>query len=260
VLGSAATLADSLRRTGMSEADVAVEQLRQAFAPLAPVLAKVRQLGAYLGLGGSQTGFGAILQRVLSVATPERLAALFTRLFRALRDRLTRLVDDMLTPIRTAIADLQALIGLFDLQPIIDGIQSVFQEVRTQVLAYSPNVLLQPQLAAFDALKQTLQSFDPIGVLISLLNAVRDAATRIIGKLSAQKLLEAPIAIYDEVVDALRELNVAELLAPVLDVLDSIALQVSDGLDDTVDAFTRLQESLPPPGGGSSVSVSVEVT
>ena len=60
--------------------------------------------------------------------------------------------------------------------------------------------------------------------------------------------------------NAIRQLNVETLLTPVLDVLDSIAQQVDQGLDETVEAFKRLQEALPPPGGGSSASVSVTVT
>jgi hypothetical protein len=55
-------------------------------------------------------------------------------------------------------------------------------------------------------------------------------------------------------------LNISALLGPVLDALDNIAVQVDQGLDETVEAFKRLQEALPPPGGGSSGSVSVSVT
>jgi hypothetical protein len=46
----------------------------------------------------------------------------------------------------------------------------------------------------------------------------------------------------------------------VLDALDNIAQQVDEGLTETVAAFDHLQQALPPPGGGSSVSVSVSVT
>src|SRR5262249_47181230 len=151
------------------------------------------------------------------------------------RDRLTTLVDEILAPIRAAIDDLKRLIDLIDLQPVIDGIDEVFQEVRGQLLAYSPNVLLHDQLAAFAALKQDLLDFDPLGDILTILDGLRDSAARVVQKLSARKLLESPLAIYDTIVNAFRQLNINNLLGPVLDVLDSIAQQVDQGLDETVE-------------------------
>jgi hypothetical protein len=259
LLADAAALGDTLKRTGMSEADVAVDQLRQALAPLGPLLEKVRLLASYLGIGGTESGFSSVVRAVFAVATPARITGLVTPLVAAFRDRLTTLVDQILAPIRAAIDDLKALIDLIDLQPVIDGVQAVFQEVRSQLLAYSPNVLLHDQLTAFAALKQELLDFDPLAEILTILNALRDTAARIVQKLSARKLLESPLAIYDTIVNAFRELNINNLLSPVLDALDGIAQQVDQGLDETVEAFKRLQDALPPPGGGSSASVSVSV-
>ena len=260
LLHAAAGLADVLRRTGMSEADVAVNQLRAAFAPLTPLLERVRLLTTFLGLGGAHGGLGAALRSALEVATPARLSSLFSRLVAALRDRLKTLADQVLTPIRAAIDDLTKLIDLFDLQPVIDAVQGVFDEVRAQLLAFSPTELLHDQLAAFTQLQQTLLDFDPLGPILEVLDTLRDTAARIVGKLSARKLLEAPLAIYDAVVNALRQLSIDTLLTPVLDVLDCIARDVDQGLDTTVEAFKRLQQALPPPGGGgASASVSVSV-
>ena len=260
LLGSAAALGDALRRTGMSEADVAVQQLRQAFAPLNPLLEKIQLLASYLGVGGTDSGFSSVLRTVLAVATPARITGLVIPLIAAFRDRLKTLIDEILAPVRAAIDDLSQLIALIDLQPVIDGVEAVFQEVRGQLLAYSPSVLLHDQLTAFAALKQTLLDFDPLAAILTLLDELRDTAARIVLKLSARALLESPLAIYDAIVDAFRQLNISALLGPVLDALDNIALQVDQGLDETVEAFKRLQEALPPPGGGSSGSVSVSVT
>jgi hypothetical protein len=260
LLESAAALGDGLRRTGMSEADVAVDQLRAALLPLNPLLARARLLASYLGVGGTQSGFSTILRSVLGVATPARITGLITPLIAAFRDRLRTLVDEILAPVRAAIDELQRLIDLFDLQPVIDGIESVFQEVRSQLLAYSPASILHDQLAAFAALKQHLLAFDPLAPILAVLDGLRDTAARIVRKLSARALLESPLAIYDTIVNAIRPLNVDTLLTPVLDALDDIALQVDQGLDETVEAFTRLQEALPAPGGGSAVSASISVT
>jgi hypothetical protein len=259
LLTSAAALGDALGRTGVSEADVACGQLRAAFAPLSPLFAKLRLLGSYLGITGTENGFSSVIRALFEVATPARLTGLVMPLISALRDRLTTLVDQILTPVRAGIDDLQALIVLIDLQPIVDDVDGIFQEVRSQLLAYSPAVLLADQLAAFESLKQDLIAFDPLGPVLDVLEGLRDTAARIVDKLSARALLESPLAIYDTIVNAVRQLDVETLLAPVLDALDNIAQQVDLGLDATVEAFKRLQEALPPPGGGSTASAAVSV-
>ncbi len=258
LIATAAGLGAALRNTGMSEADVAVQQLQQAVAPLQQVGKKVRLLAGFLGIG-PQSGLSAILRSIFSVATPARLTALVTKLVTALRQRFRALIDQILAPVRAAIDTLKKLLDLLDLQPVIDGVQSVFQTVRNQVLSFSPTSILGDQLTAFNNLKQQLQAFDPLAPIIAILNGVRDTAARVVGKLSARKLLAAPIAIYETIVNALKGLNIQTLLQPVLDALDTIAQQVDQGLHETVDAFKRLQQSLPPPGDGSSGSASVSV-
>jgi len=259
LLTTAAPLGDVLARTGLSEADVAVRQLQDALSPLNPLFAKVRLLASYLGIVGTQQGFLPVLQSVFQVVTPHRVASLVSTLAAALRDRLQTLIDQILAPVRAAIDDLKRLIGLIDLQPVIDGVNAVFLEVKNQLLAFSPKVLLHDPLAAFASLKQDLLTFDPLAPILTTLNGLRDTSARIVQKLSARKLLESPLAIYDAILNPIHQLNIENLLSPVLDVLDSIADQVDKGLDETVAAFQRLQQSLPAPGGGSSAQASVAV-
>jgi len=47
-----------------------------------------------------------------------------------------------------------------------------------------------------------------------------------------------------------------QLLTPVFDAFDGLAGEVSIGLDETVEAFKRLQQALPG-GSGASGSISV---
>jgi hypothetical protein len=81
----------------------------------------------------------------------------------------------------------------------------------------------------------------------------------VLAKLSLEKLLATPLAIYDDLLAELSRLDVAALIAPLRAQLDDIARQVDEGLDRTVASFERLQDALPSGGGGSSVDVSVEV-
>lgn len=255
----AAGLGASLRRTGMSEVDLAVTSLRQAVAPLNPILTKARQLGSLLGLGGSEGGFGGVLADALRVVSPERISRLASSLFSALKDRLRTIIDQILAPIKSAVGELERLIGLIDLQPVIDGVTAVFEEVQQQIQSFSPLTLLADQLAAFRSLKQDLLAFDPLASILTLLNTLRDTAARVLEKLSAERLLEAPLAIYDTILSAIHQLDLEHLMAPLLELLDNIARQVDEGLDETVAAFQRLQQSLPSSSGGGSGSASLEV-
>jgi hypothetical protein len=121
----------------------------------------------------------------------------------------------------------------------------------------SPTKLLAAPLAAVAGLKAQVAAFDPLHALLTVLDALRDTVARVLAKLDTQALLADPLAIYREIVDALDALNVQALMGPVLDLLDSIAHDVDQGLGDTVAAFQRLQDALPAGGGGSSASVAI---
>lgn len=256
---TAAGFGDSLRRTGMSEVDVAVTNLREALSPINPILAKMRQLSSFLGVRGFEGGFRGVLLEAFRVVTPERLSKLAATLIAALKDRITTLIGEILTPIRAGITDLERLIGLIDLQPVIESVEAVFQEVLHQIQTFSPLNLLKEQLDAFNQLKQDLLAFDPLASILTLLNTLRDTAARVLQKLSAERLLADPLAIYDTILNAMHQLDLEHLLGPLLDLLDNIAKQVDEGLDETVAAFERLQESLPAPGGGGSASASASL-
>src|SRR6185437_13321110 len=176
LVDTAAGFGDSLRRTGMSEVDLAVTNLRDAFSPLDPILAKARELGTFMGLGGFEGGFGSVLSNALQVLSPERISGLASTLITALKDRLRTIIDQVLGPIKAAIEDLERLIGLIDLQPVIDGVNAVFQEVLAQIQAFSPLTLLGDQLTAFRDLKVQLLAFDPLAAILTLLNTLRDTS------------------------------------------------------------------------------------
>jgi len=256
-LQQAATLVETVRRTGLSEVDNIATQLRNAFAPVLQLLTQARTLLRKIGVGDVDHGLVAMVRSVFEVLPPARLANLVTPLFLALRGRVLALLDAVLLPVKDAIARLTALLDAIDLKPLKDALQSVYDEVLADISALSPATLLAEPLAAFSALRSTLAAFDPLAPLLTLLDALRDTAARVVGKLSAEQLLHSPLAIYRALVDALSALDVGRLMAPVLDLVDSIGQQVDQGLDETVTAFRGLQAALPSGGGGSSVSVSV---
>ncbi|HWS11986.1 MAG TPA: hypothetical protein VN279_04255 [Rhodocyclaceae bacterium] len=256
-LDEAAAAVETLRRTGASEADVAVRQLNEAFAPLLGLLDRVRLLLRKLGLSDVDGGLVAIVRSVFAVLPPARLAGLAGPLFVALRGRVQALIDAVIAPLREAIATLQSVIDALDLTPLVDALQAVYDEIRADIQALSPAVLLAEPIAAFGELKSELAGFDPLAPLLDALDALRDTAARVLEKLSAQQMLASPLAIYREILAAFDALDIGALLAPIFDLIDSIARQVDEGLDETVGAFQGLQAALPSGGGGSSASVAV---
>jgi hypothetical protein len=198
-----------------------------------------------------------MLAALFDAAPPARLARLTAPVFSALRGRVQAVIDAVVQPLQDALARLVTLIQALDLAPLRQAVDAVFQAAVDEVRALSPAQLLAEPLAAVAALKAQVAAFDPLHALLSVLDTLRDTVARVLAKLDTQALLADPLVIYREIVDALDALNVQALMGPVLDLLDSIAHDVDQGLDDTVSAFQRLQDALPAGGGGSSASVAV---
>lgn len=258
-LTAALPLGDTLRRTGLSEVDTTLAKLHTTFAPVTALLAWLRGFLRAAGVPQAGASVPRMLQAVLDVAPPARLAALTAPLFVALRDRVLALLNAVLLPLKTGVARIQTLLAALDLGPLVQAVDAVFKQAVAELQALSPASLLAGPLGAVTTLKAQVAAFNPLAALLTVLNALRDKAARLLGKLSAQKLLADPVAIYGEIVEAIDALNVQALMAPVLDLLDSVAHDVDAGLDDTVTAFRRLQDALPAGGGGSSVSVEILV-
>ena len=256
-LSAALPLGDTLRRTGLSEVDTTLAKLHSAFQPVTVLLAWLRDFLRAVGVPQAGASLPRMLQAVLDVAPPARLAALTAPLFVALRGRVLALLNAVLLPLKTGVARIQTLLAALDLGPLVQAVDAVFQAAVAELQALSPSSLLAGPLGAVAALKAQVAAFNPLAALLTVLNALRDTAARLLGKLSAQKLLADPVLIYNEIVDAIDALNVQALMAPVLDLLDNVAHDVDAGLDDTVTAFRRLQDALPAGGGGSSVSIEV---
>ena len=206
-----------------------------------------------------ELGLAGVLRAFLAVVSPARLVGLVRPIFDALRGRIQALIDAILTPLVDAVGRVRAALDAIDLAPLIAALDEIHSAVIAQIQLLSPDALLGPALAEVNALKGTLESADPLSPVLDILNAVRDTVARILEKLSLESLLATPLAIYDELLNELGRLDVAQLIAPLRAQLDDIAKQVDEGLDRTVVAFERLQAALPSGGGGSSAEASVSV-
>ncbi len=259
-LEHSAAEAETLRRTGFTQADTSVAALREGAAPLAPSLAWLRTLLGKLGLSPEELSVAGVVGSVLAAAPPARLAALFLPLFTALRDRVRTLLSGVIDPLKAGIAEVGALIDAVDLGPLLEAMDAVVDEVKAQVAAFNPDVLLGEPLASFRALRAALLDADPLAAVAAIVADLQAALVRVLGKLELETLLASPLAIYDHLLAQLRALDVTGLLTPVFVKLDEIALQVDVGLEGTVAAFEELQAALPGGGGGGSVSASLSVS
>jgi hypothetical protein len=252
VLAGSAAAVETLRRTGFSTADDGVTGLRNAFAPVRPVTDLGRRILGRIGLRDLDRGFRGIAEDVFDQIEPARVAGLLTPIITAVRDRLRLLIDALLVPILDSIGQLERSVAAIDLTPIVDAIQGLVDETKAQIAQLSPDVLLAGPLGSFTALQDTLRDFDPLGVVIHLLEAIRDTVARLLDKLHAERILRVPLQIVDDLLHVMEQLDFDNLLAPVFDALDGLAGEVSTGLDDTVSSFKRLQQSLPSGGGGGA--------
>jgi hypothetical protein len=256
-LEAAGALTAGVRAMGLSQVDASLRALVAAVSPARALGEMKDKLLAQLGLRGIEGGLRGVLEHVLAIASPARLSRILLPIFLSLRARITALVDAVLAPVREGITRFQEVVAAFDLSPLREGLQGVVDEVKDQVRLMSPVEILKPQIEAWEALQATLLAFDPLGPLLDVVNAFKAAAERVLGKLRGEELLAQPIRIYDEILEAVRALDVEELTRPVLDALDDLAGQIDEGLDGTVTALERLQQALPAPGaGGGSASAS----
>jgi len=259
-LADAEAVAQNLSRTGLSEVDVKIVQLSNSFAPLAPLRNLLAEILSHLGITGLDQGLGEVLRRLLAVATPKRLADILAPVYDALRSRILDLVNAVINPIKQGISDLLATIDKLDLTPLREAVDTVFQDAIQQIRSLHPDALLADVVTAFEQAKAKALSFNPLADIETVLAELRDTTTRVLGKLSAAEIMATPVQIYKTLMGLFEQLDLNALLQPLFDLLDTIARQVHDGLTETVDSFSRLQDALPDTVGSTSVSAGAQAS
>jgi|GEM_PF-2793033 len=249
----------ALANSGFSEVDIAVNSLRQAFTPLAFTRNFFMQLLGVIGISGFEKGLPEVINNTFDVATPQRLANIFTPLLTALKSRLAVFLDGFIDPVLAAITDLNALKAQLSIADLINEMDEIHRSVKQKVEAMNPSKLLGEVVNNFNTTQTTVMTFDPLIELNEGLTALRNSSATILAKLDIEQILKSPLEIYRELVALFESLDLSELLSPVLEVLDELSEKVSSGLDDTSTAFTRLQDALPDQVGGSSVSAAASV-
>ncbi len=249
-----------LANTGLSEVDISVSRLCAVLGPLDFMNEFLRKLLAVIGIEGLDQGLQQLVNSSFEVATPARLAGIFTPLFLALKGRVEALLDGFLNPVLDAISDLQSLKEQLSLSGLMEDLDEVHGSVVSQIKVVHPEQLLGDSVTAFNDTQSQVLAFDPLGPINDAITALQTSSVRVLEKLDGEEILKTPLAIYDDIFGAMESLNLEQLLEPVLDALDSLSEKVSQGLDDTVDSFERLQDALPDQVGSTSLSASASVS
>ena len=251
---------NDLAARGFGEVDTTAGQVRQALAPLVPLLETPQRTLERLGFAGLDRGLTGILDQLFEVATPARLAGILTPVYAALHGRIAALIAAVLDPVRALIDELIGLVEAIDLSRITTALGEVHAAIRAEIAAFHPDALLGEALTAFTEAREAVAAFDPLGPVIAVLDELKATIIRVLGRLDGDVLLATPIAIYDDLKGTIEGLDIAGLVDPLLDQLDAIAAQVDEGLDGTVEAFAELQDALPGQVGSTSISGSVSVS
>ena len=257
------TATAALAASGRSEVSTAAAELRAALIPLDAFPAKVRSLLGALGIEGADAPLREMLGHLLDLGGPGRLVPALSGLVGAIRDQVIAMLDAAMAPANDAVATIQGILDAFDLGPIEDELVALHQAVTEDVAALSPAALLGPVLEEADQVIARLAGFDPLAPVREVIDAARAAAESVLESARPTVVFAPVVDIHQQVVGLAAGLDVASLLRPVLEALDSLAGQLDDGFDRTIDALQRLQAALPsevvesPLGGSISGSIDV---
>lgn len=259
--------ATALRRaagSARSELDAVSAALREALRPLVAITDWLRSIASRFGLGGDLSA-GAVITALLTQLTPSVVLEPILEAVSSLIARIDELaVTGVLGPVRESVTDLSAALAAIDLSFVTEELGATFAEVVATLDGLRPSVLLGDELAAVTELQAALAGFDPLGPVTGAVDALKTAIDDGAETLRPTVIFAPVTDIYDQIVDALGALDVRALLDPLLAALDSLALELGDGLDGLAVSLSKLQAALPDPeslagGGGGSVGVSVGV-
>jgi len=252
-----------------SEVQLSADGLGSAFAPLAPLLGKARELAAFVGLDPAELGGpGGLRLAVASLAErlgPEVLIGTLRSILTHLGDRLAALVHDgLVAPLQRAVGEVTGLLDALSADSLLRDFIAVRDRLTALVEGLRPSTVLAAPLAAFAGLQHTLGTFDPLGAVRTVTDGLRAEIDGFAHDLAPSALLAPLLTLYDDIAGAIGSFDVTGLLDPVLAALREIGRVIDGGMDEVIDALGRLKTACesdggPIPGLDLSVAASVDV-
>lgn len=239
---------DQLATSGFSQITTASQAVRAVFLPLRDVQWQLVVLARRFGIDPVDKPLLVVIGEILAFLRPGTALAPFNSVVAALKTKLHELIDGLITPIKEAISQVQTLLDTINIKLISDELKAIHTQIRADLLAFQPSLLLAEPLDAFDGLKDGLIGFDPFAPVRTAIDTFKLEAGELLGAdslLRPSVMFAGLLAQYERILGLAAQLNVRDALQPVLAELEAIKEQLDSGLGETGEAFTRLQEALP---------------
>lgn len=248
---------------------LAADGLASAFAPLAPLADKARELATFVGVDPAElTGPGGVRAAVASLAYrlgPQVVLGALRSIAERLTTRIAALIHDgLVVPLSGVLVELTGLLDALSVDPLLADFTDVRDRLTALVEGLRPSTVLAAPLAAFDGLRHTLETFDPLEPVRAVVDGLRAEIDAFAHDFAPSTLLAPLLTAYDDLAHLIGGFDVAGLLEPVLGALAEIGRVIDQGMDGVIDALAKLKAACasdggPVPGLDVSVAASVDV-
>jgi len=252
-----------------SEVRLTAAGLATACGPLAPIGAKVGELAAFVGVDVAvltgPSGLRGALAGLAEQLGPDPILGTLRAVLTRLSERIVDFVHDgVVAPLQSAVGELTGLLDLLTIEALTADLTAIRERLVAVVVGLRPSTVLAEPLAAFEGLRTTLSTFDPLGPVRVVVDAMKAEITAFATDLAPTTLLAPVLDLYDELAAAVGAFDVAGLLEPVLAALHEIARIIDRGIDEVIDALGKLKTACESEGGAIpgldlSVAASVDV-
>lgn len=240
LLTNAEKAAKKLHQTGMSQITVSINLFKDALSPLQSFQELYSKLFAMLGIKDLSGGISSILQRVFETVSVERLFAIVTPLFNSIKSKAIAFIETLITPIKEAIQTVLQITENITLEPLIKEIDDVVQAFKTTLTQLHPKVILASIIKTLEDALKVIENFAPIQEIEILIAEVKTSIDTLFLKMSAEKIFEIPIVTFHELKEIVTTIDLPNILSPILDKIDLLAQQTTEGIGDTVDSLANL--------------------
>jgi hypothetical protein len=236
----------ALEGGGFSHVTAASLALREGLRPLAAIKDTLLSYLRRFGLDAVGKDVRAIVREIFMVLRPSRALAPLVPLVAAARDKVRELLmDGLVTPVREGVVEVREVFDAIDLTPLREGLDSLHAQIRAEISSFRPSVILDELLTAVESLQSRLTTFDPLEPIRESVQALKDAIEEVAEAFRPTTLLAPVLETYDRIVTLVDNLDVQNLLKPILDELRDLEHQLDEGLERAGTSFEKLQEALP---------------
>ena len=264
ISSSAATVA-ATTAPDRSEVALVASGLDASFGPLAPVAAKVRELLLAAGADPDQHDARAALLDTLESAGADAVIGPVEAIATSIFTRVVELVrDGIFAPLHEGVDEFNGLLDALALDTLTAGVAALHAELLAKVAGLRPATVLAAPLTLFDAIRDTLDAFDPLAPVQAAIDELRALIGGFVEEFKPTVVLAPVLSAHDQLSSLIGSFDLGGLLDPIFTALHSIGADIDSGMREVIDALERLKNACesgggPIPGLDLSIAVSVDV-